>query len=96
MAPDFNSGMLLSFYAVDVLQNEYSQRQTASLVSFGPKQRILGESARLKQVTNFRDTIGSLKRLIGRKFADPEVQVRMETSPIDGLVHSFKPSFDTG
>jgi len=62
---------------IDILQNEYSQRGTASLVSFDSKQRILGEGARLKQVTNFRNTIGSLKRLIGRRFADPEVQAEL-------------------
>ena len=41
---------------------------------------MLGESARLKQVTNFKDTIGGLKRLIGRKFADPEVQTELSRS----------------
>jgi len=45
-----------------------------SLVAFGPKQRAIGESAKTQETSNFRNTIGSLKRLIGRKFNDPEIQ----------------------
>ena len=44
-----------------------------SLVSFGPKQRSLGEAAKTLETSNFRNTIGGLKRLIGRTFNDPEV-----------------------
>jgi heat shock protein 4 len=45
-----------------------------SLVAFGPKQRSIGESAKTQETSNFRNTIGSLKRLIGRTLVDPEVQ----------------------
>ncbi|KAJ7040842.1 heat shock protein 70 family, partial [Mycena alexandri] len=45
-----------------------------SLVAFGPKQRSIGESAKTQETSNFRNTIGSLKRLLGRTHADPEVQ----------------------
>ena len=44
-----------------------------SLVAFGPKQRAIGEAAKTQEVSNFKNTIGSLKRLIGRSAADPEV-----------------------
>ena len=44
-----------------------------SLVSFGPKQRSLGEAAKTLETSNFRNTIGGLKRLIGRTYNDPEV-----------------------
>jgi heat shock 70kDa protein 4 len=43
-------------------------------VSFGFKQRSIGESAKTLETSNFRNTIGSLKRLIGRTVADPEVE----------------------
>src|SRR5258706_109250 len=36
----------------------------SSLVSFGPKQRAIGEFAKTQEVSNFKNTIGSLKRLI--------------------------------
>ena len=45
-----------------------------SLVAFGPKQRAIGEAAKTQETSNFKNTIGSLKRLIGRTFSDPEVQ----------------------
>lgn len=45
-----------------------------SLVSFGPKQRALGESAKTQEISNFRNTIGSLKRLLGRTVQDAEIQ----------------------
>jgi heat shock 70kDa protein 4 len=44
------------------------------LVAFGPKQRALGEAAKTQETSNFKNTIGSLKRLIGRTLNDPEVQ----------------------
>lgn len=59
---------------VDVLANEVSNRQTPSLVSFGQKSRALGESAATMQTSNFKNTIGSLKRLVGRTLQDKDVQ----------------------
>lgn len=43
-------------------------------MAFGPKQRAIGESAKTQETSNFRNTIGSLKRLIGRTLSDPEIQ----------------------
>lgn len=45
-----------------------------SLVAFGPKQRAIGEPAKTQETSNFRNTIGGLKRLIGRTVSDPDVQ----------------------
>jgi heat shock protein 4 len=45
-----------------------------SLVAFGVKQRALGEAAKTQETSNFRNTIGSLKRLIGRTLNDKDVQ----------------------
>lgn len=59
---------------VDIIANEVSNRATPSLVSFGQKARALGESAATAQTSNFKNTIGSLKRLVGRTLNDPEVQ----------------------
>lgn len=59
---------------VDVICNEVSNRKTPSQVSFGPKQRYLGESAKTQENSNFKNTVSQLKRLVGRKFNDPEVQ----------------------
>lgn len=73
-------GNLASYIAVarnrgiDVIANEVSNRDTPSLVSFGPKQRYLGESAKTQETSNFKNTVSSLKRIIGRTLQDPEVQ----------------------
>lgn len=45
----------------------------SSLVAFGPRNRSLGESAKTQESSNFKNTVGSLKRLIGRTAADPEI-----------------------
>jgi hypothetical protein len=44
------------------------------LVSFGQKQRYIGEAAKTQEISNFKNTVGSLKRIIGRTFQDREVQ----------------------
>ncbi|ORZ32808.1 heat shock protein 70 family [Catenaria anguillulae PL171] len=56
---------------IDIICNEVSNRFTPSLVSFGPKSRHLGEGAATLQVSNLKNTVGSLKRLVGRPADDP-------------------------
>ena len=58
---------------IDVIANETSNRATPSLVSFGEKQRFLGEGAKTLEISNFKSTIAGLKRLAGRPFSDPEI-----------------------
>lgn len=60
---------------IDIIVNEVSNRATPSLVAFGPKQRSIGESAKTQETSNFKNTIGSLKRLIGRTLEDSDVAV---------------------
>ncbi|KAI9203611.1 heat shock protein 70 family [Polychytrium aggregatum] len=59
---------------IDVITNEVSNRTTPSLVSFGEKQRYVGESGKTNEISNFKNTAASLKRLAGRSFDDPEVR----------------------
>ncbi|CEP19347.1 hypothetical protein [Parasitella parasitica] len=59
---------------IDVICNEVSNRATPNIVSFGPKQRYIGEAAKTQEISNAKNTIVSLKRLAGRTFDDPEVQ----------------------
>jgi len=49
-----------------------------SLVGFGPKNRYLGEPAKTQEISNLRNTVGSLKRLAGRNINDPDVQIEKE------------------
>ncbi|KAI3625449.1 hypothetical protein CBS9595_000810 [Malassezia furfur] len=59
---------------VDIVANEVSNRSTPSLVSFLDKARAIGEAAATAQTSNFKNTVGSLKRLVGRKFDDEAIQ----------------------
>ncbi|KAM7190610.1 putative heat shock protein Hsp88 [Rhypophila sp. PSN 637] len=63
---------------VDVITNEVSNRATPSLVGFGPKSRYLGEAAKTQEISNLKNTVGSLKRLVGRTLNDPDVQIEQE------------------
>ena len=63
---------------VDVITNEVSNRATPALVGFGPKCRYLGESAKTQEVSNMKNTVGSLTRLAGRSIHDPDVQIEQE------------------
>ncbi|KAF5014989.1 hypothetical protein F66182_13835, partial [Fusarium sp. NRRL 66182] len=63
---------------IDIITNEVSNRSTSTLVGFGPKSRYLGEAAKTQEVSNLKNTVGSLKRLIGRSLSDPDVQAEQE------------------
>jgi heat shock 70kDa protein 4 len=52
----------------------FNRKIYRSLVAFGPKQRAIGEPAKTQEISNFRNTVGSLKQLIGRTINDTEVQ----------------------
>ena len=47
-------------------------------MGFGPKSRYLGETAKTQEISNLKNTVGSLKRLAGRHINDPDVQIEKE------------------
>lgn len=63
---------------VDVITNEVSNRATPALVGFGPKSRYLGEAAKTQEVSNMKNTVGSLTRLAGRSIHDPDTVIEQE------------------
>ncbi|KAL7926330.1 heat shock protein 70 [Trichoderma austrokoningii] len=69
---------------VDVITNEVSNRATPSLVGFGPKSRYLGEAAKTQEISNLKNTVNCLKRLAGRSFSDPDIQIEQQyvTAPL--------------
>jgi heat shock protein 4 len=52
--------------------------ENRSLVGFGPKSRYLGEPAKTQEISNLKNTVGSLKRLAGRSLSDPDVQIEQQ------------------
>ncbi|PUU80261.1 heat shock protein 70 family [Tuber borchii] len=63
---------------VDVITNEVSNRATPSMVGFGPKSRYLGEAAKTQEISNLKNTVSGLKRLAGRKFGEPELDIERQ------------------
>ncbi len=58
-----------------VLENQEGNRTTPSIVALSKNgERFVGLLAKRQSVTNAKNTIFSVKRLIGRKFKDAEVQ----------------------
>ncbi|HVS14667.1 MAG TPA: molecular chaperone DnaK [Thermoanaerobaculia bacterium] len=58
-----------------VLSNREGSRTTASIVAFSPEgDRLVGQIAKRQAITNPQNTVFAVKRLIGRKFQDPNVQ----------------------
>lgn len=63
---------------VDVITNEVSNRATPSMVGFGPKSRYLGEAAKTQEISNLKNTVSGLKRLAGRRFGEPELDIERQ------------------
>ncbi|MCO5578136.1 hypothetical protein L7F22_031974 [Adiantum nelumboides] len=59
---------------IDVVLNDESKRETPALVSFHDKQRFIGTAASASLTMTPKNTVAQIKRLLGRKFNDPEVQ----------------------
>ena len=59
---------------VDTIANEYSQRNTPSIVALGDRQRFMGVSAENQRNLNVRNTVSFFKNFLGRSFKDPYVQ----------------------
>jgi molecular chaperone DnaK len=58
-----------------ILENAEGNRTTPSIVAVSKSnERLAGLLAKRQSVTNPKNTVFSVKRLVGRKFSDPEVQ----------------------
>ncbi|CAL9017621.1 unnamed protein product [Prunus brigantina] len=66
---------------VDVLLNDESKRETPAVVCFGEKQRFLGSAGDASAMMNPKSTVSQVKRLIGRKFSEPDVQRDLRMLP---------------
>lgn len=59
----------------EIIANSEGNRTTPSVVAVNKNgERLVGQVARRQQVTNSKNTIYEVKRLIGRSFSDKEVQ----------------------
>jgi molecular chaperone DnaK len=67
-----------------VIANAEGARTTPSVVGFAASgERLVGQAARRQAMTNAENTIYAVKRLMGRKFDDAEVQRHLLTCPYE-------------
>jgi molecular chaperone DnaK len=70
-----------------VIENAEGARTTPSIVAFTDNERLVGQPAKRQAVTNSENTIFAVKRLIGRKVTDAEVEKDRKLVPykiVDG------------
>ena len=72
----------------EVISNSEGNRTTPSAVAYTSDNQILvGQSAKRQAVTNPKNTLFAVKRLVGRKFKDKEVQKDIKSCPF-GIVEA--------
>merc|ERR1712166_942026 len=76
---------------VEIIPNEQGNRITPSYVAFNDEERLVGESAKNQAHINPKRSIYVVKRLIGRKFDDKEVQRDAKWLPYDVISKGGKP-----
>jgi molecular chaperone DnaK len=68
----------------EVIANAEGNRTTPSVVAINKTgERLVGQVAQRQRVTNAKNTIYGVKRLIGRKFGDIEVQKDLDIMPYE-------------
>ncbi|KAH7845681.1 hypothetical protein Vadar_004789 [Vaccinium darrowii] len=75
----------------EIIANDQGNRITPSWVAFTDTERLIGEAAKNQAALNAERTIFDVKRLIGRKFDDPEVQRDMKLLPYKIVNKDGKP-----
>ncbi len=68
---------------IETIANDYSQRDTPSVVGFSERQRIMGVGAKNQLLTNLKRTVFNFKHMLGRKFKDPYVQDTIRNLPYE-------------
>jgi molecular chaperone DnaK len=70
-----------------VIENSEGDRTTPSIVAFKDNEVLVGATAKRQAVTNPKNTFYAVKRLIGRKFTDAEVQKDIGLVPYKITAH---------
>ncbi|KAL2249079.1 luminal-binding protein 5-like [Sesamum indicum] len=76
---------------VEIIANDQGNRITPSWVGFTDNERLIGEAAKNQAAVNPERTVFDVKRLIGRKFEDKEVQRDMKLVPYKIVNKDGKP-----
>jgi len=64
-----------------IIENAEGSRTTPSIVAYTNNETLAGQPAKRQAITNSNNTLFAIKRLIGRKFDDNEVQKDIQLAP---------------
>lgn len=78
--------------SVEIIANDQGNRTTPSYVAFTDTERLIGDAAKNQAGMNPANTVFDAKRLIGRKFDDPEVLEDSKHYPFKIIERGGKPS----
>jgi len=76
---------------VQIIANDQGNRITPSYVAFTDAERLVGDAAKNQASLNPENTVFDVKRLIGRKYTDKEVQKDKKLMPFEIVNKNTKP-----
>lgn len=76
---------------VEIIANDQGNRTTPSYVAFTDTERIIGDGAKNQVAMNPTNTVFDAKRLIGRKYDDPNIQQDLKHWPFKVINDNGKP-----
>lgn len=79
---------------VEIIANDQGNRTTPSYVAFTESERLIGDAAKNQVAMNPENTIFDAKRLIGRKFNEPQTQECVKLWPFKVVARGDKPVFE--
>ncbi|PKN44102.1 MAG: molecular chaperone DnaK, partial [Deltaproteobacteria bacterium HGW-Deltaproteobacteria-17] len=70
-----------------VIPNSEGSRTTPSMVSFTGSETLIGQLAKRAHIANAQNTVYAVKRLMGRKYSDPDV-LKMKSHSAFSIIES--------
>jgi heat shock protein 5 len=77
---------------VEILVNDQGNRITPSYVAFTDEERLVGDAAKNQMAANPTNTIFDIKRLIGRKMSEKDIQSDIKHFPYKVVAKDGKPN----